>query len=314
MTGSRAGAVGAVLVAAIAFGTTGTAQARGPAGTTPLGVGAMRILVGAAGLVAVAAWQHRRDGGHRWPARAHLARTMIGGVGIAVYQPAFFAGTERSGVAIGTIVALGSGPAFVGIWEALAERRRPGRNWAFATALALAGGALIVAAQAGDGGGRVDAVGIACSLGAGAGYATYALAARSLIAAPTGERVPSATVMAWIFSVGAILLSPAWFVEPLGWMGTARGALMAAHLGLVTVTVAYLLFGIGLRVLPTSTATTLTLAEPVTAAVCGVVLLGERLAPLGWAGAALVIAALALTGRSGDRMPVSARRAASPSP
>ena len=44
--------------------------------------------------------------------------------GVALYQPAFFAGTQRN-VAVGTIVALGSGPVFVGLWEALWQRRRP---------------------------------------------------------------------------------------------------------------------------------------------------------------------------------------------
>ena len=41
-----AGPVLAVLAAATLFGTTGTAQALGPSGTTPLGVGAARIVVG----------------------------------------------------------------------------------------------------------------------------------------------------------------------------------------------------------------------------------------------------------------------------
>jgi len=39
-------AVGQVLAAAVLFGTTGTAQALGPAGTTPVAVGAVRLLVG----------------------------------------------------------------------------------------------------------------------------------------------------------------------------------------------------------------------------------------------------------------------------
>ena len=43
-----------VLLAALCFGTTGTAQALGPDGLAPAGVGAARILVGGALLVAVA--------------------------------------------------------------------------------------------------------------------------------------------------------------------------------------------------------------------------------------------------------------------
>jgi DME family drug/metabolite transporter len=48
-----AAAVGLVLLAAVLFGTTGTAQALGPDGTTPLGVGAARLLVGGTALLAV---------------------------------------------------------------------------------------------------------------------------------------------------------------------------------------------------------------------------------------------------------------------
>jgi drug/metabolite transporter, DME family len=43
-----------VLLAALCFATTGTAQALGPDDTDPVGVGAARILVGGALLVAVA--------------------------------------------------------------------------------------------------------------------------------------------------------------------------------------------------------------------------------------------------------------------
>jgi DME family drug/metabolite transporter len=78
---------------------------------------------------------------------------------------------------------------------------------------------------------------------------------------------------------------------------------MVAHLGIVTIAVAYLLYGYGLRSIPASMAATLTLAEPVTAAVAGVVVLDERLTAAGWLGAALVVAGLALTGlrRPGPR-------------
>jgi DME family drug/metabolite transporter len=77
---------------------------------------------------------------------------------------------------------------------------------------------------------------------------------------------------------------------------------MALWLGLATTTLAYVLFGRGLHHLPAGPVTTLVLAEPVVATFLGVVVLGESLAPLGWVGAALVLAGLALQGV------VSARR------
>ena len=140
--------------------------------------------------------------------------------------------------------------------------------------------------------------------------ATYAVVAQGLIVGRGGAGpVDSSVVMSWIFAAGALMLSPALLVEPLDWLGTRAGIVMVAHLGIVTVAIAYLLYGYGLRFIPASMAATLTLAEPVTAAVAGVVVLDERLTAAGWVGAALVAAGLALTGlrRPGPRpSPVAA--------
>lgn len=301
----------AVLLAAVLFGTTGTAQARGPDATTPLGVGWLRIVVGAVALTAIAWWTSRahrtRDGNGavasaRWTDASSLRWVVVGAVGVAGYQPAFFTGTERSGVALGTIVALGSGPVFAGALDAVLFRRRPPAFWAGATAVAVAGGVVLVAAQGGEA--SVDAVGIVCSLGAGASYAVYAVAGKVLI----DRGVGSTTAMAAVFVGGAVLLAPFAVGEPYGWLDSTRGVVMLTHLGIVTVGIAYALYGYGLRTLATSTAVTLTLAEPVTAALAGVVVLGERLPPLGWFGAALVVTGLALTGRR----PVASRRDGGP--
>jgi DME family drug/metabolite transporter len=66
------------------------------------------------------------------------------------------------------------------------------------------------------------------------------------------------------------------------------------------VALAYALYGWGLRSLTVPTAVTLTLAEPLTAAVLSTALLGERLGRWGWWGAALVAGGLLLAAR-GDR-------------
>ena len=75
-------------------------------------------------------------------------------------------------------------------------------------------------------------------------------------------------------------------------MASRSGAAVALHLGLVTTTLAYILFGYGLSRTPVSAAATLTLAEPATAALLGVLVLGERPGPAALAGLALVLAGL----------------------
>src|SRR6476661_1301278 len=127
-----------VLLAAVAFGTTGTARALGP-DASPVAVGAARVIIGAA-LLGVVAWRVAPRSDAPWSRRALLA----GALGIAGYQLAFFAAVRETGVAVGTVVALGSGPAFAGLFS-----RAPltGR-WAASTALATAGIALLVGAGA----------------------------------------------------------------------------------------------------------------------------------------------------------------------
>src|SRR5438034_2884449 len=100
-----------VLLAALLFGTTGTAQALGPAGSSPLTVGAARVVLGGGvlGLLAFA--------GSRAAARMSPALVLCAGAAIAIYQLTFFEAVHRAGVAVGAVVAIGSGPIAAGALE-----------------------------------------------------------------------------------------------------------------------------------------------------------------------------------------------------
>jgi drug/metabolite transporter, DME family len=288
---ARAASVFAVLAAAALFGTTGTAQALGPASTTALGVGAVRLVLGALGLAALA-FRERPASGRAWS--RHLPALLVGGVAVATYQLCWFAGLRRAGVALGTIVGIGSGPVFAGLIHLARERRGLSRTWLVGTLLTVAGASALAAR--GAAGASADLVGLAAMVGAGLSYAAYAQAAKHAM-----DRGLDATgAMAGIFGVGAVLLAPLLAREPLGWLGTGRGLALALHLGLITVCLAYWLYGWGLRTLSVPTTVTLTLAEPLTAAVLGVALLDERLATFGWLGAAAVAAGLVAAGRGGE--------------
>ena len=288
-----------VLLAAALFGTTGTAQALGPSGTTPLGVGAARLAVGGLGLLLVLPLL----GGS--PRRAvALWRTPAGLLTAgctALYQVFFFAGVQRAGVAAGTLVTIGSGPVFAGLLGAALLGERPQRAWAASTATCLMGLALLSFAGAGQDGAGVDPAGLALSLGAGLAYAVYTVSAKRLMTAGA----PSGEVMASAFGLGGVLLLPLLVVQPLAWLTTPAGWLLAGYLGLATTTAAYVLFGRGLAVLPAGPVTTLVLAEPLVATALGVGLLGEHLSPAGVAGAGLVLAGLALQGAATSRRPAA---------
>ncbi len=283
-----------VLLAALCFGTTGTAQALGPDGASPLTVGAVRVALGAA-LLLLAVRIARGSASPRL-ARGPLA---VGGLGVAGYQLCFFAAVHDTGVAVGTVAALGSAPAFAGLGGWLIDGARPGGAWALATALAAVGVALMALSGSGQ---EVSALGVVLALGAGASYAVFTLASKRLLDA--GAEVDR--VMAGVFTVGALLLVPVLVVGDLDWLASADGLAMAAWLGAIPTALAYILFAHGLRLLPASEVATLTLAEPVTAAALGAVALGERPGATAVAGIALVIAGLAvlaLRGRRRDPMP-----------
>jgi drug/metabolite transporter, DME family len=268
-----------ILLAAVCFGTTGTAQALGP-DAPPAAVGAARIAVGAI-LLALAAWRLApRDRG-RWPVKAVLA----GAAGVAAYQLTFFAAVDDTGVAVGTVVALGSGPVFAGLLGRAVHGERLSRRWMIATALAVAGVGVLVAggAQA-----QVRAGGIALALGAGLSYATYTVAAKGLLATHSPE-----AVMARLFGVGALLLAPVLPLAGTAWLAGAGGIGLAVYLGAVPTALAYVLFARGLRHLPAGEVATLTLAEPLTATALGALVLGERPGAVALGGVALVLAGLA---------------------
>jgi DME family drug/metabolite transporter len=286
-------AVAAVLAAAVLFGTTGTAQALGPDGTTPLGVGAVRLAVGGLALLLVLPLVGRSS-----RAAAALWRTPVGllaGVCTALYQVCFFAAVDSAGVALGTLVTIGSGPVFAGLLGAVLLRERVEASWLVATGTCVGGLALLSLSGGADG--AAGPAGLLLALASGAAYAAYTVAAKRLI----GGGRPAAEVMASAFALGGVLLLPLLATQPLAWLSTPSGWVLAAYLGLVTTTAAYLLFGRGLAVLAAGPVTTLVLAEPLVATALGVGLLDERLPSLGVVGAALVLAGLALQGVASTR-------------
>ncbi|GAA1698547.1 carboxylate/amino acid/amine transporter [Microbacterium sediminicola] len=285
----------AVIAAAVLFGTTGTSQALGPDGTTPLGVGVARLAIGGSGLalaaLPLAIRARRRTRAHaEAPPRftpGAVALMAATGVCLALYQPLFFLGTARNGVAMGTVIALGSAPVLAGLLEWSLTRRRPTGWWILATALATVGVALL----AGSGGfstSGTDPLGILGSIGAGASFAVFANIQRRLIDRGWD---PFTVVAAMGASSGLVGIAAVPFVD-LSWMSTPGGLVMALWLGLGTTSLAYILFTWGLTSLTAATAATLTLAEPLTATLLGLVVLGERLAPLALLGIGVLAAGL----------------------
>ncbi|MBS0509017.1 MAG: EamA family transporter [Proteobacteria bacterium] len=283
MTDSRHSARGIalVLLAAMLWGTTGTAQSLAPATLSPYWAGALRLVI-ASGFFALLAW--RAPGRVAdWP----WGRMALAGGCIAAYNLSFFAGVRLSGVALGTAIAIGSGPIWAGLLQTLVARRLPPALWWLGTLVSVAGGAAMALGQ--GGGLRLNATGVALCLLAGLAYATYTLVNKDLVL----RLGPARTNLA-VFAGAALLSVPvAWALGgPLQAGAGIWGVVL--FLGLVSTGLSYLLFSSGLRHISGTTGVTLALGEPVTAFVLAVWVVGERQQPLAYLGLAGVIAGLLL--------------------
>ena len=278
-----------VLTASVLWGTTGTAQTLAPPGVSPIAVGTARMVFGGVALVLGALLKGGWRGGPRWP----VLPTLLATAGVAGYQLLFFAGVARTGVAVGTIVGIGSSPILAGLLTWLIWRQWPGRRWLAATGLAILGCALLI--LAGSGGVRVDVLGMFLAMGAGLAYAVFTMASKVLLA----DR-PAHVVTAVVFGLGVLLMLPLWLYLDMSWLAEPRGLLVGLHLGIVTMAVAYLLFTQGLRQVSAATAVSLTLAEPLTAGLLGIFVVGEQLAPIAWLGIGLLFAGLLVLTRQSE--------------
>ena len=284
----------AVLLAAVLFGTTGTSQALGPADTTPFSVGAVRLTIGGTllGVIAFALSARTPRRADAEPRRRIDLRSGLlmaaTGASLWLYQPLFFFGAERNGVAVGTVVALGSAPVMAGLLEWAITRRRPTTVWIGATASATMGVALL--AFGGGGAAGADPLGLLASLGAGASFAIIANAQRRLLD-DGWDPFTVVGAMGVTSAIPAIVSLP--FLD-IGWLASSHGVVTALWLGVATLAAAYAMFTWGLSGLTAATAATLTLGEPLTAALLGVIVLGEQLSALAIAGIIVLAAGLTL--------------------
>ncbi|MBC6462828.1 EamA family transporter [Actinomadura sp. HBU206391] len=281
------GGSGCILLAAALWGTTGTVRTFAPDGAGPVSVGAARIVLGGLLLLALAARGGALGRLIRTATTTTWALLLLGAVCAAAYQTAFFAAVDRTGVATGTVVTIGSAPAFTGLLSRLTGGARLSPRWVASTAGAVVGCTALVGGGEAAG---VEPLGVALALLSGFTYAAYATTAARLIGSGESDGV----VMGAMFGGAGLLLLPVLLASSPVWLATGRGMLVTLYLGAVTTTLGYVLYGRGLRTTPVATAATLTLAEPAVAAVLGLVVLGEDLSAVAVGGLALLAASLVL--------------------
>ncbi|RLQ90457.1 EamA family transporter [Planomicrobium sp. Y74] len=265
-----------VLLAAMLWGTTGTAQNFISGEAHPLTIGAFRLMIGGFSLLLFTiitkslvirnvSWQ----------------AVLISAASMALFQPLFFSSVQLTGIAIGTVVAIGSAPVLAGMIEWLFLKRRPDRIWMAATMMSIIGCILLFANK---GAADVNVLGVAMALGAGLAFALYAIASKSVL-----ESMEAVPAVALIFSIAAVFLIPSLFFFDISFILIPADAGIILYLGFATTSLAYILFSRGLKKIPSSSAVTLSLAEPLTASILGVLVVGEVLSGLSWAGVVLLL-------------------------
>ncbi|MDN7226651.1 EamA family transporter [Planococcus sp. N064] len=265
-----------VLIGAMLWGTTGTAQSFIDGTAHPLTIGALRLSIGGFTLLAFVLWTKKlKLRSIPWKAVLLSAATM------ALFQPLFFSSVQLTGIAIGTVVAIGSAPVFSGILEWAVLKRKPDRIWSMATGLAIIGCLLLFADKDAP---AVDPAGILLALGAGLSFATYAGVSKKVL-----ERMDAVPAVAVIFSLSALYLMPFLFFFDLSYIAAPENLGVILYLGLGATSLSYILFSSGLKLIPSSSAVTLSLAEPMTAALLGVFIVGEVLTGIAWVGVLLLL-------------------------
>ncbi|GAA5036817.1 EamA family transporter [Streptomyces siamensis] len=221
----------------------------------------------------------------REPLRSKALRIGTTGLGLAVFQTAYFAAVEATGLAVATVVTLGAGPVLIALGARLTMGERLGRGGIAAVAGALTGLGVLVL---GGGGATVRPWGVALAVLSAAGYSVMTLLTRWW---GRDGRADGGGTTVWTFAVTAACLLPLGLAEGLV-PHTAQPVHVLALLGYIAAiptALAYALFFAGAAVVRSATVSVIMLLEPVSAAVLAVGLLGERLTAATLVGTLLML-------------------------
>jgi DME family drug/metabolite transporter len=241
---------------------------------------AAATLIALAGLVTGTAGVARRD----------VGRCLAMGACMAGYQVCYFTAVTLTGIAVTALIAICSAPIVIALLAAGFLGERLTARVIGALVLGIAGTAALVA------GPRLAAdlspgfvAGVVLAFGAGVAYALYVVLAKAAL-----DRTAPLPLAAVTFGAAALLLSPALVVTPAPLSQITLGWPWLLYLGIVATGAAYAIYTVGLASVPASVAGVVTLLEPLTATLLGVLVFDERLGALGLAGAVLLGAAMAL--------------------
>ncbi len=277
-----------VLFAGVLWGTSGTIASFFPQTASPLGIGALKLVVGGLCLIIILGITSKGI----WFAsssRIYPKHVLIAAFGIAVTQVMIFLGVQLAGVTIATMVFIGSSPLFTGIFSWIWHKETQKRSWLISSCIVITG--CLFMATSGDS--EIQGIqimkGSTSALLAGASWALVGTIIKEM-----QKSASSLEVSVLVLSSGAILLFPIAAIQGFSWITEPHVSELAFALGGLSAALPYLLFNMGMRHIPVPHAFLYGLTEPLTASMLGILLLGERLSLLGIVGYCLVIGGLLL--------------------
>lgn len=219
--------------------------------------------------------------------RDFTAMILLGLILIA-YQYAYLVGVGHLGVSTATLISLCVPPVLVALVSVLFLDEQLSARFAAALAGAVVGLLLLVGTGSRAAVSGSMTLGVIGALGSAVGIATHALLSRNL-----AGRQPALRPLAIAFPVGAVAFAPIALWKGVHYDISLTGWLLLLYLGVGPSALAYVMFQRGLKDVPATTASVVTLLEPLVAAILAWAMFDERLGWWGWLGAALLIGAIA---------------------
>lgn len=298
-----------LIIAGVAWGTAGAAASLlfEASDLGPLALSFWRCAGGLVLLIAALGLRPGRAVAVTESGRRRLLRIAGTGAGLTLFQTAYFAAVQATGLAVATVVTLGAGPVLIAVGARLTMGERLGLGGLAAVTGALTGLAVLVL---GGDAGTVRPAGIAFALLSAAGYAAITLLTRWL-GRDGGGADPLAT-SAWAFAIASAVLLPMAAGEGLvpRTEHTALVVTLLVYVAAIPTALAYALYFAGAALVRAATVSVIMLLEPVSAAAIAVFVLHERLTPATVAGTLLLLTAVVGLAVAETRGAANARREA----
>ena len=276
----------AVILASLLWGTTGTAATFAPA-LSPLFIGSFAMGIGGILQCGLATVKIVHD---RALLAVHCRFLIVGALAVAIYPLAFYSSMRLSGVIIGTVVSIGSAPILSAIIEYFSRDFQLNKQWAMGALLGIIG--MVMLAFSDNASTTIQYthvnLGILLGLVAGLTYALYSWSARQLML----KGVNTKAAMGATFGCGGLLLIPVMLITGSAFVNSWNNMAVGFYMALIPMFLGYRCYGFGLSKISASMATTITLLEPVIAAILAMLIVGECLSLIGWIGMLLIFICL----------------------